>query len=266
MLQTILVPVSIVTGTGLIAGLLLSVASKFFAVEVDERVTKLREVLPGANCGACGCAGCDEYAAKMAAGEAEPNLCPVGGAAVAAKLGEILGVSVGSIEPKRAVVRCRGHLQTSEYIMDYDGPKTCQAAKLFYNGRTSCNFACLGYGDCVNACEYDAIQIVDHIAKVKEDLCIVCGACAKACPNGILEILPRSQTTYVTCMSHDKGADTRKVCTNGCIGCKKCEKVCEFGAITVDNNCAHIDPEKCTNCGKCAEGCPVKCIHLENLQ
>ena len=117
MLQTILVPVSIVTGTGLIAGLLLSVASKFFAVEVDERVTKLREVLPGANCGACGCAGCDEYAAKMAAGEAEPNLCPVGGAAVAAKLGEILGVSVGSIEPKRAVVRCRGHLQTSEYIM-----------------------------------------------------------------------------------------------------------------------------------------------------
>ena len=118
MLQTILVPVSIVTGAGLIAGLLLSVASKFFAVEVDERVTKLREVLPGANCGACGCAGCDEYAAKMAAGEAEPNLCPVGGAAVAAKLGEILGVSVGSIEPKRAVVRCRGHLQTSEYIMD----------------------------------------------------------------------------------------------------------------------------------------------------
>ena len=131
MLQTILVPVSIVTGTGLIAGLLLSVASKFFAVEVDERVTKLREVLPGANCGACGCAGCDEYAAKMAAGEAEPNLCPVGGAAVAAKLGEILGVSVGSIEPKRAVVRCRGHLQTSEYIMDYDGPKTC----LLYTSR-----------------------------------------------------------------------------------------------------------------------------------
>ncbi len=131
MLQTILVPVSIVTGAGLIAGLLLSVASKFFAVEVDERVHKIREVLPGANCGACGCAGCDEYAAKMAAGEAEPNLCPVGGAAVAAKLGEILGVSVGSIEPKRAVVRCRGHLQTSEYIIDYDGPKTCQAAKLF---------------------------------------------------------------------------------------------------------------------------------------
>ena len=211
MMQTILVPVLIVTGTGLIAGLLLSVASKFFAVKVDERVTQLREQLPGANCGACGCAGCDEYASKMAAGEAEPNLCPVGGAAVAAKLGEILGVSVGSIEPKRAVVKCRGHLQTSEYIMDYDGPKTCQAAKLLYDGRTSCNFACLGYGDCTRACEYDAIHIVDHIAKVNEDLCIGCSACAKVCPNSILEILPRSQKVYVTCMNHEKGADTRKV-------------------------------------------------------
>ncbi len=260
MLQSVLVPVLVVTGAGLVAGLLLSIASKFFAVEVDETVAKLRENLPGANCGACGCAGCDEYAAKMAAGEAEPNLCPVGGAAVAAKLGEVLGVSVGAIEPKRAVVKCRGHLQTSEYIMDYDGPKSCQAAKLLYNGRTSCNYACLGYGDCVNACEYNAIQIVDHIAKVNENLCIGCGACVKACPNGILEVLPRSQKTYVACMNRDKGADTRKVCTNGCIGCKKCEKLCEFGAITVENNCAHIDPEKCTNCGKCAEGCPVHCI------
>ena len=122
MMQTILVPVLIVTGTGLIAGLLLSVASKFFAVKVDERVTQLREQLPGANCGACGCAGCDEYASKMAAGEAEPNLCPVGGAAVAAKLGEILGVSVGSIEPKRAVVKCRGHLQSILWIMMVQRP------------------------------------------------------------------------------------------------------------------------------------------------
>ena len=190
MLQTILVPVSIVTGTGLIAGLLLSIASKFFAVKVDETVANLREVLPGANCGACGCAGCDEYASKMAAGEAPPNLCPVGGAPVAAKLGEILGVSVGDIEPKRAVVKCRGHLQTSEYIMDYDGPKTCKAAKLYYNGRTSCNFACLGYGDCTNVCEYDAIHIVDHIAKVDEDKCIGCSACARVCPYLILELLP----------------------------------------------------------------------------
>ena len=265
MLQTILVPVSIVTGAGLIAGLLLAFASKFFAVEVDETVAKLREELPGANCGSCGCAGCDEYAAKVAAGEAPANLCTVGGAAVAAKLGEILGVDVGSVEPKRAVVRCRGHLQTSDYIMEYDGPQTCQAAKLLYNGRTACNFACLGYGDCERACPYDAIHIQDHIAHVDEDLCIGCGACAKACPNGILEILPRSQQTYVMCMNHDKAPDTRKVCTNGCIGCKKCERNCEAGAITVENNCAHIDPEKCTNCGKCAEGCPTKCIHLENL-
>ncbi len=260
MLESILVPVSLVVGTGLIAGLHLSIASKIFEVKVDETVVKLREALPGANCGACGCAGCDEYAAKMAAGEAPANLCPVGGASVAAKLSEILGVEVGSIEAKRAVVKCRGHLQTTDYIMDYVGPQTCVTAKLFYNGRTSCNFACLGYGDCVNACNYNALEIVNNIAKVDESMCIGCSACAKACPNGILEILPVSQKVYVACSSKDKGADTRKVCTNGCIGCKKCERTCEFGAITVTDNVAHIDPEKCTNCGKCAEGCPTKCI------
>lgn len=262
MLMSILIPVSIVTVTGLLAGLLLSIASKIFAVEVDETVQKIREVLPGANCGSCGCAGCDEYAVKLAAGETEANLCTVGGATVAQKIGEIMGVSVGAIESKRAVVKCQGHLATSEYIMDFEGPQSCAVAKLFYNGRTSCNYACLGYGDCTNACAYDAIHIINSIATVDDNKCIGCGACAKACPNGILEILPRSQKVYVSCSNRDKGADTRKICSNGCIGCKKCERTCEFGAITVENNCAHIDPEKCTHCGKCVEGCPVKCIQL----
>lgn len=260
--ETILLPVGIVALTGLLAGLLLSVASKIFAVQVDETVTRLRGVLPGANCGACGCAGCDEYAAKLAKGEVPPNLCTVGGAAVAGQLGEILGVEVGAVEPKHAVMKCRGHLGTSDYIMEYQGPQSCAVAKMLYNGRTSCNFACLGYGDCVAACEYDALQIVNHLARVNDDLCIGCGACSKVCPNGLLEVVPRSQKVFVACSSHDKGGDTRKLCTNGCIGCHKCEKTCEFGAITVENNCAHIDPEKCTNCGKCAEVCPVHCIQI----
>lgn len=262
MLLAILIPVSIVTVTGLLAGLVLSVASKIFAVEVDETTQKLRDVLPGANCGSCGCAGCDEYAAKLSTGEVEPNLCTVGGADVAKKIGEIMGVEVGAIESKHAVVKCKGHLSTSEYIMDFEGPQSCSVAKLFYNGRTSCNYACLGYGDCANACQYDAIHIINYIATVDDNMCIGCGACSKACPNGILEIIPRDQKIFVACSNRDKGADTRKICSNGCIGCKKCEKVCEFGAITVENNCAHIDYEKCTRCGKCAEGCPVKCIEI----
>jgi len=259
-MSAILTPVLIVAIIGAIAGLVLSIASKVFYVEVDEKVTQLREVLPGANCGACGCAGCDEYAAKMAAGEAEPNLCPVGGAAVAAQLGEILGVAVGAMEAKKAVVKCRGHLNTSDFIMDYTGPKSCAVAKMYYGGRTSCNFACLGYGDCVAACPYNAISIQNDLAKVNEFLCVGCGACSKVCPQNILEIIPAAQQTWVACSSKENALGTRKVCTNGCIGCKKCERTCEFGAITVNNNVAHIDPAKCTNCGKCAEGCPTHCI------
>lgn len=260
MLESIMLPVGIVAVIGLIAGLILSIASKIFAVEVDETAVKVREVLPGANCGACGCAGCDEYAAKLAKGEAEPNLCTVGGAAVAAQIGAILGVEVGAIEAKRAVVKCRGHLGTSDYIMDYQGRESCAVAKMYYGGRTSCNFACLGYGDCVKACPYDAIDIVNDIAHVNDNLCVGCGACTKVCPQNILELIPLAQRTYVACSSKENALGTRKVCTNGCIGCKKCERNCEFGAITVTDNVAHIDPEKCTNCGKCAEGCPTHCI------
>lgn len=260
MLTNVMLPVGIVLTIGLVAGLILSIASKVFAVEVDETAVKLREALPGANCGGCGCAGCDEYAAKLAKGEVEPNLCTVGGAAVAAQLGEILGVDVGAVEAKKAVVRCRGHLQTTDYIMDYTGPKSCAVAKMYYGGRSSCNFACLGYGDCVNACPYNAISIKNNIASVDHSLCIGCGACAKACPQGILELVPATQKTWVACRSMENALNTRKNCTNGCLGCKKCERTCEFGAITVTDNRAHIDYSKCTNCGKCAEACPTHCI------
>ena len=262
-MTAILTPVLIVVVIGLIAGLVLSIAAKVFHVEVDETQAKVREVLPGANCGACGCAGCDEYAAKLAKGEVEPNLCTVGGAAVAAQIGEILGVEVGSMTAKKAVVRCRGHLGTTDYIMDYTGPKSCAVAKMYYGGRTSCNFACLGYGDCVAACPYNAISIKNDLAQIDYSLCVGCGACSKVCPQDILEIIPAAQQTWVTCRSKENELGTRKVCTNGCLGCKKCERTCEFGAITVTDNRAHIDPQKCTNCGKCAETCPTKCIHTE---
>ena len=261
-MSAILTPVLIVVIIGAIAGLVLSIAAKVFYVEVDETQVKIREVLPGANCGACGCAGCDEYASKLAKGEAEPNLCPVGGAAVAAQIGEILGVEVGAMEAKKAVIRCRGHLNTTDFIMDYTGPKSCAVAKMYYGGRTSCNFACLGYGDCVAACPYDAISIKNDLAHIDHSLCVGCGACAKVCPQDIMEIIPAAQQTWVTCRSKENALGTRKVCTTGCLGCKKCERTCEFGAITVTDNRAHIDPEKCTNCGKCAEACPTKCIHM----
>lgn len=255
-----LFPVIIVGGIGCIAAVVLVIAAKVMAIPVDERLEALRAELPGANCGACGFAGCDDYANAMANSGAKTNLCPVGGDAVSHKLSEVLGVAFEDVEEQYAIVRCSGNCYATESIMDYQGEQTCAACNYFYQGKGSCSHGCLGYGDCLVQCNYGAISIVDGIAVVDKALCVGCGMCAKACPNQLIAIIPAVSTVFVGCSSHDKGAFTRKVCKSGCIGCKKCEKVCESGAIAVTDNLAAIDPKKCTNCGACVEQCPTGAI------
>lgn len=259
-MTAILFPVAIVAIIGICSGVILTVADRFMSVPVDERVTKVREVLPGANCGACGFAGCDEYAEKLVHDGAAANLCTPGGAAVAAQIGQVLGVSVGDVVAKRAIVKCAGTTETTRYIMDYEGPRTCEANNFFYQGRRSCSHGCLGYGDCVLVCQYDAIRIENGVAVVDKDACTGCGMCAARCPNHLIEMVHATSQIHVACSSHDKGGFVRKVCKAGCIGCMKCQKTCEYGAIKVDQFLAAIDPEKCTNCGKCVEVCPTKVI------
>lgn len=256
----IMFPVLIVSVIGIISGIILTVAAKFMSVPVDERVTNIREVLPGANCGACGFAGCDEYASELVHSGVATNLCTPGGAAVSAQISELLGVDAQEVVAKRAVVRCVGTTKATRSVMDYQGPRTCAANNSFYQGGKSCSHGCLGYGDCVRVCQYDAIAIVDGVAVVDKDLCTACGMCVKLCPNHLIEIVPASSEIQVACSSHDKGGVVRKACSAGCIGCKKCEKTCEFDAIHVSDNLASIDPAKCTNCGKCVEVCPTKVI------
>ncbi len=256
-----IVPIAILSALGLGAGVILTLAARFMSVKTDERVGKLREALPGANCGACGYAGCDEYAAKVASGEAKPNLCTPGGKKTAATLGEILGMAV-EVEDKRAVVRCSGNESTSEYVMDYKGPNSCQACNTFYQGRKSCSKGCLGYGDCLDVCKFGAIKVENGVAVIDPERCTGCGVCITKCPNNLITTVPKSSRVAVTCASTDKGAYTRKVCKVGCIGCTKCQKVCECDAVTISDNLASIDPNKCTGCGKCAEACPSKCIQM----
>ena len=260
MLASLATPVLIVSILGFGLGLILAIAAKVFAVPVDETVSQLREVLPGANCGGCGCAGCDEYAEKIAHEGAPTNLCPVGGKDVASALSAIMGVECADVVDMAAIVKCRGHLATTDYLMDYTGPQTCAASKSFFQGRSTCSHACLGFGDCVAACQYGAIQLMNHVAVVNRQACVGCTMCAKACPSGVIEMVPKTAEVFVACSSTDKGAVTRKICGNGCIGCKKCEKVCPTGAIKVDNNLAHIDPSKCTNCKACVAECPSHCF------
>ena len=257
-----LTPILIVVAVGLVCAAILTIASKVFFVPVDETFANLRAELPGANCGACGYNGCDDYANALAEDHSlSCSLCPVGGADVAAKLAEVLGVEAGSADKEVAVVMCNGHKDAAKTIMEYKGVQTCSAAKQFFGGLSACPHGCIGLGDCEAACDFDAIHICDGVAVVNRENCVGCGVCAKTCPNSVIKIQTAKNLVVVQCKNTDKGAVARKACSNACIGCMKCAKTCKFEAITVENNLAKIDPAKCKNCGLCAKECPTGAIN-----
>lgn len=258
----IITAVIVVSVIGVICAVMLSVASKVMAVEVDERIPKVRECLPGANCGGCGYPGCDGYAAAMVEDEDTPlTLCAPGGAAVAGKVAEVLGRSAGEMVKRYAFVNCLGDCDATADKEEYVGIGTCAAAKLLFGGKGKCTFGCLGLGDCTRACPSDAIHIgAKGIARVDTRVCTGCSACAKACPNHIISILPADIAVQVSCSSHDKGPAVRAKCSAGCIGCGMCGRKCPEGAITMENSLAVIDYGKCTGCGACMGVCPAKCI------
>lgn len=246
---------------GILIGVLLGVAGKVFAVETDERVVQVRECLPGNNCGGCGYPGCDGLAEAIVAGEAEVNGCPVGGAAVASKIGEILGVDAGETVRQVAFVKCAGTCEAASNKYHYVGEMDCRRAVMVPGrGDKACSYGCLGLGSCVEACQFDALSIQDGIAHVDKEKCVACGQCVAACPNDVISLIPYDSAYAVQCHSRDKGKDVMSVCKAGCIGCGLCVKQCEFGAITLEDNIAVIDGTKCQGCGKCAEKCPKKII------
>lgn len=260
--MNILIPILFVCGVGLVAAGILTIASKVFFVPVDETFAKLRAELPGANCGACGYNGCDDYANAMAEDRSlSCSLCPVGGADVAAKLADVLGVEAGDSEKIVAFVRCNGNNDSTRKIMEYEGLKTCSAAKQFFGGLSACPHGCIGLRDCETACPYDSIHVINGVAKVNRETCVGCGICAGVCPNQVIRMQPAKNIVLVECKSIDKGGVARKACDNACIGCKKCESACKFDSIHVENNLADIDPVKCKNCGMCAKVCPTGAIH-----
>ena len=233
-LTGIILAVVIVGGTGLFIGVFLGIAGKKFAVETDEREEAILDVLPGNNCGGCGYAGCSGLAAAIVTGEAEVGGCPVGGTPVAEKIAAIMGVEAGSQERQVAFVKCAGTCEKAVTEYNYYGVKDClMASQMQDGGAKGCAFGCLGYGSCV-----------------------------AACPKKLIELIPYKQQTFVQCNSNEKGKALMDVCQVGCIGCRLCERSCEAGAITVTNFLAHIDADKCTNCGVCAEKCPRKIIKM----
>ncbi len=257
----IAVAAAVISATGLLIGLLLGFAAKAFAVPVDEKEIAVRELLPGNNCGGCGFAGCDALAKAIAAGEAPVNACPVGGAAVAEKVGAVMGVDGGDAVKMVAYVKCAGACDKAGVKAKYYGISDCKnAAAIPGRGDKACSYGCLGLGSCVCACQFDAIHIERGIAVVDKEKCVACAKCAKECPNGLIELVPYDAKYAVSCSNKDKGPKVMAVCDTGCIGCGICQKQCEFGAVAVEGNVAHIDQSKCTGCGKCAEKCPKKVI------
>jgi Na+-translocating ferredoxin:NAD+ oxidoreductase RNF subunit RnfB len=260
-LQSILVPTAIGGGIALILGIILVVAARIFALPADEKLEEIRAALPGVNCGACGYSGCDAYAMALRDGEPNAAKCPVGGKETAMELAAILGLSPPSFIPQVAYVFCQGTTDHTSKRYDYQGITSCASAQGLFSGPNSCTFGCMGFGDCVAVCPYDAITISDGIAHINTDRCKACGLCVAACPKELIQIIPRHYNAYtVSCRNKWPGAQTRKNCKVGCIGCSRCYKVCPSGAITMDGPLAVIDQNLCTHCNKCLEVCPTHAI------
>ncbi|ODM27218.1 RnfABCDGE type electron transport complex subunit B [Acetivibrio mesophilus] len=260
MVYDLLIPTAIIGGIGLLSGLGLSIASKKFEVKVDERVGMIREVLPGANCGACGQTGCDAFAEGVVEGKCKPNACPVGGQEVADKIGEILGVKAEAAVVKVARVMCSGTYESCKQKYEYSGIEDCAAAAPLFGGPSACTYGCVGLGNCKRACPFDAIVMINGLARIIESRCKACEKCVASCPKRIIKIVPKSNEYTVACSSLDKGAVVRKNCTVGCIGCGKCSKVCQHGAIEVQGTLAKINPDACINCSECIGVCPTGAI------
>ncbi|MEG2233786.1 MAG: RnfABCDGE type electron transport complex subunit B [Oscillospiraceae bacterium] len=263
--MNILYAVLVLTGIGFLAAIGLVVASKIMFVPTNENVEKVRGVLPGANCGACGFAGCDDYAAAVAKGSAETNLCVPGADKTASAVAGIMGQKALDVIEKTAVVACKGCTDKTPRF-EYTGVKTCAAANMLHRGPLGCTYGCEGLGDCFAACPFDAICVKNGVAHIDADICTGCAKCVAACPKKLIHLVPKIKNSAVLCSNKDKGAVTRKICGNGCIGCMKCEKICEHDAIHVENNCAAIDTTKCVQCKKCEAECPVGVIRIGKFE
>jgi len=266
--MSLTVPITIISLSllALIFAVILYFIAQKFKVFEDPRIDDVQAALPAANCGGCGFAGCRNFAEALVKAENFEGLnCPVGGAAVMGAVAKILGKEAVAVDPLVAVLLCNGSPEVRPHTTKYDGVPDCRMAHSLYLGETDCGYGCLGYGDCVRACNFDAMYMDSNtnLPVIIDDKCVACGACVRACPRHLIELRKKAKKDrklYVACQNCDKGGPARRACKVACIACSKCFKVCEFGAITIENNLAYIDAYKCTFCRKCVVECPTGSI------
>lgn len=271
MSESVLYSVLLLTSLGAIAAAVLYLVSKKFYVYENPLIAEVEELLPAANCAGCGSPGCKSFAEKLVNSDNISDLfCPVGGNDVMKLVAEVLGKEVAEKDPTLAVMRCQGSCDVRPKTTEYQGPKSCAISSLIYSGETNCQYGCLGDGDCVAVCKFDAMYMDETtgLPVIISDKCTSCGACVEACPRDIIEMRPkhkRDLKIYVGCLNEDKAGIAKKACDVACIGCSKCQDICPKDAITMENNLAYIDPVLCTLCRKCVEICPTHSIIETNF-
>ena len=264
-MQSIVLTVVLVVSIGLIGSVILTISSKVFAVEEDERLGKIVEILPGLNCGSCGHAGCEGYAQAILDG-ASCSDCVPGGAKVAEQIAEYMGVTVGGVKVKRAMVACNGAVDRVRGANVYEGPKSCRIFSTMSHESRACTYGCIGFGDCVQVCQFDAIHINENgVAVVNPLLCMGCGECAAVCPRHVITVQEKGSAqvaAFVKCLNTNTGKRAKLSCANVCIGCGKCARACPEGCISIDNHIARVDTSKCSGCLVCVDQCPTGAIHV----
>lgn len=266
MSSTLLITIISLSLLAFISAVILYFVAQKFKVFEDPRIDEVHAVLPGVNCGGCGFAGCRNFAeALVKADNFEGLYCPVGGADVMGTAAKMLGKEAPIVDPLVAVLKCNGTPENRPRTSRYDGASDCRISNNLYIGETDCSYGCMGYGDCVKACAFNAMYMDNptELPVILDDKCVACGACVKACPRNLIELRKKAKKDrkiYVACSNCDKGGPARKACKVACIGCNKCFNVCEYRAITIENNLAYVDARKCTFCRKCVSECPTNAI------
>lgn len=270
-MNPILISVIILGSVGALAALALYAVSRRFAVSEDPRILEVEDVLPGANCGACGCNGCHDFAVKcVGQGGVDGLNCPGAGAEGMKRIAAVFGVEAAASVRNVAVLRCAGACASRREAAIYQGPLSCAIVSSVSAGPESCAYGCLGCGDCVGSCRFGAMTLNPdtRLPEIDQDACTGCGVCVDTCPRNLLQLRPygpKGRRVWVSCSSLAPGAVARRNCSAACIGCGKCARTCPFGAITVENNLAVIDASKCRLCRKCVAVCPTGAIHTANF-
>jgi len=259
--MNIIIPIAALGGLGAIFSVWLMFASRLFAVKMDPKVERILSLLPGANCGACGLGGCSGFAKALVEGKIEVGMCGPSDPEAQKEIAGVLGVAFKAKLKTKASVVCGGGTRCKDQFEYTEPAKTCVGAALLLGGHKACAFGCLGFGDCLKVCPFDAIKMgQDNIPIIDMDKCTGCGKCAYICPKDVILLIPEDKHYYIKCNSKDKGPAVMKVCKAGCIACGKCVKACPVGAITIEDNLARINYEKCIDCGKCLKVCPTHAI------